>query len=132
MSILNGKRILVVEDEPIVAMMIEQMIEDMGAQTVGPAASLEQALDLAATADVHVAILDLNLNGQRTSEVAKTLKQRGVPFIFATGYGSAGGQDLGQKAVLQKPFQMHQFVTALSDALHVKAETLSAGDATGS
>lgn len=132
MSILSGKRILVVEDEPIVAMMIEQMIEDIGAHTVGPATSLEQALDLATTADVHVAILDLNLNGQRTSEVAKTLKQRGVPFIFATGYGSAGGQDLGQRAVLQKPFQMSQFVAALSTAVDVQATTLSAGDTTGS
>ncbi len=122
MNALEGKNILIVEDELIVAMMIEQMIEDVGAHTVGPATSLEQALALAASAELDVAILDLNLNGRRTGGVASILQERGVPFIFATGYGSGGGEDFGQKAVLQKPFQMAQFIAALTSAINVKAE----------
>jgi CheY-like chemotaxis protein len=123
MSVLQGKNILVVEDELIVAMMIEQMIEDVGATAIGPATSLEQALDLATNAELDVAILDLNLNGKRTGGVATLLRDRGVPFVFATGYGSSGREDFGQKGVLQKPFQMAQFVSALTSAIDADGDT---------
>ncbi len=118
MSIFSGMNILVIEDEPIVAMMID----DIGGCPIGPATSLEQAMDMAMNAPVDAAILDLNLNGKRTVGVATALRERGVPFIFATGYGSSGREDLGQKAVLQKPFQMHQFVAALTLAIKAKDE----------
>ncbi len=132
MSIFSGMNILVIEDEPIVAMMIEHMIDDIGGNPVGPATSLEQAMDMAMNAQVDAAILDLNLNGKRTVGVATALRDRGVPFIFATGYGSAGREDLGQKAVLQKPFQMHQFVAALTLAIQAKDDAPPRGAAIGS
>jgi CheY-like chemotaxis protein len=117
MSPLNGKTILIVEDEPIVAMMVEDMLCDLGAMPVGPASSLEGALELARDGAFDAAILDLNLNGERTGAVAELLRGRGVPFVFATGYDSGGGVTLGDAIVLQKPYRIEQMEAALSKAM---------------
>ncbi|HVG47149.1 MAG TPA: response regulator [Rubellimicrobium sp.] len=101
-----GKRILVVEDEMIVAMLIEDILMDGGATVVGPAARVAKALDLLGTEPVDAALLDVNLAGENTMPVAQELRRRGIPFAFATGYGAAGLPDgFASQPLLQKPFQ---------------------------
>lgn len=115
---LEGKRVLVVEDEPIVAMLIEDMLLDLGAEVIGPAARVDQALALVESEQFDLAVLDVNLAGQRSYSVADLLIERGIPFVFATGYGEAGaGEAYGDIAVLQKPYRQADVETALTAAL---------------
>ena len=113
-----GKRILVVEDEMIVAMLIEDILMDNGATVVGPAARVNKALDLLGTEAVDAALLDVNLAGENTVPVAEELRRRGIPFAFATGYGAAGLPDgfTGQP-LLQKPFQERDLQEVISRVL---------------
>jgi CheY-like chemotaxis protein len=87
----DRKRVLVVEDEMTIALLIEDMLTDLGHEVVGLAMRLPQAMELAATAIVDLAILDVNLDGRMSFPVADLLSARGVPFVFATGYGSLPG-----------------------------------------
>lgn len=83
---LDGSRILIIEDEFMAALDLGQMIEDMGGTVVGPAGKVDQALDLARSQELDGAVLDVNLNGDTSFAVADALADRGIPFIFATGY----------------------------------------------
>lgn len=115
---LKNLRILVVEDEMLVCMMIETMLADFGCIVVGPAANLEQALRLASDAEIDVALLDLNLNGTKSTRVADALTARGVPFAFATGYGVDGLHDRYRSApVVSKPFDEDELVKTLEALL---------------
>jgi DNA-binding response OmpR family regulator len=119
-TVLRDKRILVVEDEAILAMMVEDGLVDAGAKVVGPAASVGDALQLidevASDGGLSAAVLDINLNGEVVSPVADRLAALGVPFVFATGYGE--GCDTGGHAapMLRKPFAPDMLVNAV-DAL---------------
>ena len=105
-SNLTGLKVLVVEDEMLVSMLVEDMLSDLGCTVVGPAAELEEAMSLAQNAEIDLALLDVNLGGRPIFPVADTLKARGVPFAFASGYGEAGlSEDHRGAAVLQKPFR---------------------------
>jgi len=111
---LSGLRVLVVEDEMLVSMLVEDMLSDLGCSVVGPAAELDQAMDLAKTADIDLALLDVNLGGKPIFPVADALKARGVPFAFASGYGEAGlSEEHRGAAVLQKPFREADLAKAL-------------------
>ncbi|PZO46727.1 MAG: hypothetical protein DCF16_18665 [Alphaproteobacteria bacterium] len=112
----GGKlKVLIVEDESLVAMLIEDMLLDLGYEVAAIAARLDQALTVAGTIDAHLAVLDLNLNGQRTDTIAEILRARGIPFIFATGYGGAGvTAEWRDVPVVQKPFQQSDLAAALS------------------
>ena len=115
---LSNRKVLVVEDEMMIAMLIEDMLDEFGCKLVGPATSVPRALELIGTEQVEVAVLDLNLDGQDTYAIADALRQRNVPFIFATGYGSTGlRQEYGNRPVLQKPFQASDLEIALVRAL---------------
>jgi len=83
---LSGRRILVVEDEVIVAWALEDMLANMGCAVVGPAARVNQALAMIDDESIDAVVLDLNLNGQMSYQVADVLASRGVPFVFLTGY----------------------------------------------
>lgn len=110
-------RILVVEDEMLVALMLEDILDSLGHQVVGPAMRLPQALELAATCEVDLAILDINLDGSKSFPVADVLSKRGVPFLFATGYGVAGLEaPYKDRFVLSKPFAPHTLQAALIQA----------------
>ena len=104
MSVLAGKRILLVEDEPIVAMMAADIIEELGATVVGPAMTLAAALSLSQTAEIDAAVLDINLNGLRSDPAAEALARRRIPFVFATGYGAPGAGAASGAPVLDKPY----------------------------
>ena len=83
-------RILVVEDEAIIAILVEDMVLDFGSEVVGPAAKMDEALRLAAQADLDAAILDVNVGGAVVFPVADVLRSRGLPIILRPGKGQVG------------------------------------------
>ncbi len=103
---LQGLRLLIVEDEAIIAMMLEDMLDDLGCAVVASLRSVAAALDGIKQMEFDGAILDVNLRGERADPIADALAARGVPFIFATGYGEVGISDRFKGVVvLQKPFE---------------------------
>jgi CheY-like chemotaxis protein len=107
-------RILVIEDEMLVAMNIEDMLLELGHEMAGLAGRLEHALVLARDSAFDLAMLDVNLAGEPSFPVAQVLAERGIPFLFATGYGIKGiSEPYRDRPVLQKPFR----ATDLSDIL---------------
>lgn len=105
---LNGLRVLVVEDEAAISLLLEDMLLDFGCEVVGPAARLSAALEAVASEKVDLAILDVNVAGEPIYPVAEALAGRAIPFVFSTGYGSAGIRDaFRDRPVLQKPFAQH-------------------------
>ncbi|HZZ67277.1 MAG TPA: response regulator [Phenylobacterium sp.] len=113
---LQGLRVLVVEDEMMVSMLIEDMLSDMGCQVVGPASRLEEAITLAGQSDIDCAVLDVNLGGQPIFPLADILREKGCPFAFATGYGDAGLREADRGTpVLQKPFREGDLARVLGE-----------------
>jgi len=112
---LAGLRVLVVEDEMMVSMLIEDMLGDFGCTVVGPASRLDEAIALANSVELDCAVLDVNLGGQPIFPLADLLRARGAPFAFATGYGDAGLRDVDKGSpVLQKPFREGDLAQVLS------------------
>ncbi|HEX8192801.1 MAG TPA: response regulator [Allosphingosinicella sp.] len=110
-------RILVVEDEMLVAMNIEDMLLALGHEVAGLASRLQPALQLAQEGDFDLAMLDVNLAGETSFPVADILRQRGIPYLFATGYGIDGIEEGYRGApVLQKPFRSRDLAGALAEA----------------
>ena len=99
------RRILVVEDEMLIAMLLEDMLADLGHEVVGVMPRVNEALAAVSRDDFDLAILDLHLNGQSAYPVADALIARGIPFAFATGYGESGlPEKYRNRPILQKPF----------------------------
>jgi CheY-like chemotaxis protein len=108
-------RILIVEDEMLVAMNIEDMLLDLGHEVAGIASRLEPALALAREGQFDLALLDVNLAGQQSFPIAEVLRDRGLPFLFATGYGLKGIiEEFRGRPVLQKPFRERDLQQALA------------------
>jgi CheY-like chemotaxis protein len=111
-------RILVVEDEYLIRMLLEDMLTDLGYGIAGAVSTIDAAIDLASNADIQCAILDVNLAGQEIYPVAEILAKRGVPFVFVTGYGEGSlAEPYRSRPALQKPFQAEQLKTMLSNLL---------------
>lgn len=111
------RRVLVVEDEVIIGMLVEDMLQELGYEVVALSTHLDQAIELARSSNIDFAMLDLNLNGQLSYAIADVLRLRGLPFIFATGYGAkilvppyAG------TPTLQKPFHLDDLRRILTEA----------------
>ena len=120
MGQLAKKRVLVVEDEFLIATDIEKMLGDFGIEVVGPASSLQAALYLARTEDLDGAVLDVNLgDGSFVTPVVDVLSERGIPFAFATGSRLFGTDVLPTGCVrLAKPFSAEQLRDVVEDILH--------------
>lgn len=119
-EILNGRRVLVVEDESLVAMLLEAILEDMGCTPVGPAATVDDGMALVESETLDAALLDVNVAGHQVFPVAEALRARGVPFVFSTGYGEGGLPDEWRgQATLQKPFTESAVRDALIKAIGV-------------
>jgi CheY-like chemotaxis protein len=118
-DVLKGARILVLEDETLVSMMVEDMLMDLGCEIVGPFARLDQALTFVADRpEIDLALLDVNLGGERSFPLAEVLSEQGVPFVFTTGYDESGMPDRWRgRPSLRKPFMMHEMANVLRDAL---------------
>ncbi len=113
---LNGLSVLVLEDEMMVAMLLEDMLQELGCRVVGPVSTVPEALEKLQSAPVDVALLDVNLSyGHSGYPVAEVLAARGLPFTFVTGYG-AGTLCAAFRSfpTLQKPFHLSSLVTVLA------------------
>jgi DNA-binding response OmpR family regulator len=110
----DTKRILVIEDEMMVAMGLEMALEDAGYEVVGPFGRLDQALDAARNGQMDMALLDVNVRGDAIFPVADVLAARGIPFAFLTGYGrEALPIAFKSGRVLSKPFQSDRLLTTV-------------------
>ncbi|MGE0597164.1 MAG: response regulator [Hyphomonadaceae bacterium] len=111
--------VLVVEDEALVAMLVEDMLAELGHKTVAVVGRLDQALRAVEEGAFDLAVLDVNLGGGQLSyPIAEKIVARGVPFLFATGYGVAGlSRDWAHVPTIQKPFQLDDLARAIDAAL---------------
>lgn len=106
MILQAAKRILVVEDEILVAFHLGDLLTEMGYHVVGPCSRIQNATELARTEDIDFGVLDINVAGVRSFPVAHILRQRSIPFVFASGYGSDGLMDgYRDETVLHKPIE---------------------------
>ena len=119
MSKLAGASILLLEDEYMIALDAEQSLRDFGAARVEIASTLREAETLAAAGHFDVALLDVNINGQMSFGLAESLRQRGVPVVFATGYELKGREALPTEVgiIISKPYTKERLRDALSSAL---------------
>jgi DNA-binding NtrC family response regulator len=125
---LAGIRVLLVEDETLVAMLLEDMIADLGGTVLRSASRVARALELAQDPSLtfDLAVLDVNLAGEEAFPIAAALAERGVPFAFSTGYGNAGLPDAWRsRPTLQKPFTQDQVTTVLVHALQADLDQRS-------
>lgn len=112
MSNFEGKRILVLEDEPLIAMLLEDILGDLGCIVVGPALDLPAAELLACQERIDAAILDFHVGDRTSLPVAELLQARKIPFVVASGYDDAGVLP-GAFGTLNKPFRCENVETAL-------------------
>jgi CheY-like chemotaxis protein len=110
-------RVLLVEDEPIIALTAEDMLGAIGCEVVASAATLEEALAASARGGFDVAMLDINLNGVASLPVADALKEAGTPFIFTTGYGADGCGPHRDVPLVTKPYRIVDLDAALARAI---------------
>lgn len=118
---LQGRRVLVIEDESLVAMLLETILDDMGCTVVGPESNIDDGLVAATTeASLDAALLDVNVAGREVFPVAEALRARGVPFVFSTGYGEAGLPEHWRgNPTIQKPFTEGAIRDALMKAMNI-------------
>ena len=117
-KLLSDRRVLVIEDETLILMMIEGMLSDLGCQSITAAATIEKALALIDAQAFDAAMLDMNMNGNPSHPVAEALVARGVPFVYCTGNNSHKPMDVSHgQPVLKKPFEYEQLVEILTRLL---------------
>ena len=115
---LGGLRVVLIEDEALVVMLLEDMLSELGCQVIGIAAHLNEAIQLAGCTDADVAIVDVNLGGQDAYAVAERLAALDIPFVFATGFGREGLRaGFAGQPTLQKPFRLEDLRRVISEAV---------------
>ncbi len=118
MNTSSEARILVVEDEYLIRMMLEDMLADLGYATAAAVGTIAEASALAETGEFDLAILDVNLDGETSYPIADILAKRGLPFVFVTGYGERSlAEPYRDRPALQKPFQAEQLKATLAALL---------------
>jgi len=119
---LTGTRVLLIEDEMLVAMLLEESLVELGCTVVGPVARLEAAREAIEHERFDCALLDIDLHGRPAYPLADLLDARGVPFGFVTGYDTGRlGPGVGRHPVLPKPFNVHQLHSLLAGLARVRA-----------
>ena len=112
---MDGLRVLIVEDETLVALLLEDMLADIGCTVIGSASTVNGALETLRQTAPGAVVLDINLGGEQSFPVADVLSSRGVPFMFATGYGERAPipEELASAPVVQKPYTLEVVENAL-------------------
>jgi FOG: CheY-like receiver len=114
---IEGLRILLIEDEVVIAMTAEDMLEEIGCTVTAQASTFNEAMAQATTTDFDLALLDINLNGVMSLPVAQRLRDNGKPFIFTTGYGNVGlDKDFSDIVVVTKPYTLRSLSNAIRSA----------------
>jgi len=124
---LQGKRILIVEDELLIAMEFEQNLIAAGALVVGPAGTSPKALDLLARERPDAAVLDLNLDGERPVALAQALVRQQVPFVVVTGYCNCDEAPFSLARQVKKPADASELIQALCQTMGLSPECDSSG-----
>jgi two-component sensor histidine kinase/CheY-like chemotaxis protein len=120
---LQGKRILVIEDEPLVSMDIESYLTGSGATAVGPAGTIERARQLIDSESFDAALMGANLGGEPVDELAKLLSAKGIPFLFLTGYGrDALPEAFRHAGMIGKPYTREQLIAAAAKLFEARSE----------
>lgn len=114
---LAGKRVLLVEDDALLMMVLQDTLSDFGCVVAGWAMALDPARQMARDLEIDLAVLDVNIGGQMVTPVAELLVAKGVPFVFATGYDSHIVPSLANRPRVIKPYTGKQLETALLLAL---------------
>jgi DNA-binding response OmpR family regulator len=123
---LEGLRVLVVEDEVLIAMLIADVLQDAGCRLVGPVPRRAAALEVAIREQIDAAVLDVNLAGELVFPVADLLAERNIPFLFLTGYANvATGKAYAGRPMLRKPFRPEALLAQLAKLCRAR---LSGGD----
>jgi two-component sensor histidine kinase len=123
--ILAGRRLLVIEDEPLVALDLVAGLEEAGAEIVGSAGTVEEALQLIESASIDAVLLDANLRGRPVDDLAAALTRKNVPFVFVTGYGHESlPRSFSTAPMLAKPFSREQLLRAVTPLIEPPAATL--------
>lgn len=113
---VEGLRVLLIEDEVVIAMTAEDMLEEIGCHVAAQASTLSEAMEKAGKADFDLALLDINLHGVMSIPVAHKLRGEGKPFIFTTGYGAIGiDPAFDDVAVVTKPYTIRTLSNAISE-----------------
>jgi CheY-like chemotaxis protein len=122
-STLAGLRILVVEDEVLIAMLIEEMLQELGCEVVGPVATIEAAVDLVERNSLDGALLDSNLNGKSVIAVIEALAARTVPFVMLTGYerGDLRGFPLMNISIVNKPIEIGRLADEMATSFAARS-----------
>jgi CheY-like chemotaxis protein len=119
---LKERSVLVVEDEVMISFLIQDLLEELGCQTVWQAPSVSEALNVLAQHKPDLAVLDVNVAGELVYPVAERLSDAGVPFLFTTGYGRVGMPERwNQRPVLQKPYDANNLSAVLMSMLSAPA-----------
>lgn len=116
---LAGQRILIVEDEMLLAMDLEGVLESWGAQILGPVPSIAKALDVLAEDRPDLATLDINLSGESSRSLAGELKARDIPFVLISGYSDAVSDDdtFKNASFVRKPYDERELLGAMEKLL---------------
>jgi CheY-like chemotaxis protein len=118
----KGVRVLVVEDEAMIRILVTDMLEELGHTIAAEAGHIDQALELAQSAEFDLAILDVNIKGKLITPVAEMIRARGRPIIFATGYGADGlPEQFRGLSALQKPFQQEALAAMIDEVMDPRA-----------
>lgn len=114
---IAGLRVILIEDEVVIAMTAEDMLEEIGCVVTAQATTFSEAIDTVARNDFDLALLDVNLNGVMSLPVARLLKEKGKPFIFTTGYGNLGFEtEFSDAIVVSKPYTIRTLASAIETA----------------
>lgn len=118
MGELAGLRVLLVEDEGGVALLLEDMLEELGCEVAASVARISRALEAVRSQSFDLAVLDVNVGGETSFDLARLLLDRGTPFLFSTGYGATGlPADLVSCPVLSKPFTMESLRRKIQECM---------------
>jgi DNA-binding response OmpR family regulator len=114
----DGRRILVIEDSPVVGPFTADILDELGFEVVGPAPTMARAREPVEEADYHAALLDIHIRGERVFPLCEALEAKGVPFVFTSGYADWQMPDKWQDRLrLQKPYSIEEISGALNSLL---------------
>jgi DNA-binding response OmpR family regulator len=118
-----GRRILVVEDSPVIGPFTADILRELGFEVVGPVPNMAKARELAEQADCDAALLDIHIRGERVFPLCETLEAKGVPFAFTTGYADWQMPDQWNgRPRLQKPYSIDEIREALEALLNIPVD----------